>query len=126
MSLGWEVVYLILSNSEYFSSWFIKSESLYSFEFSMYEYAFTFCPKRVISLAPFLIKLSTSDKILWNDLEYSGPLVKGTTQKWQNLSHPSWIVKKAETLLLLFSILSKKSNFDIVSNSVSSLCFLET
>ena len=39
-------------------------------------------------------------------LEYSGPLVKGTTQKLQNLSQPSCIVKKDETLLLLFLITS--------------------
>ena len=40
-------------------------------------------------------------------LEYSGPLVYGTTQKWQNLSQPSWMVKKDDTLLILFSILLK-------------------
>ena len=39
------------------------------------------------------------------------------------MSQPSWIVKKAETLLPLFFILSKYSNLEIVSNSVSS--FLE-
>ena len=34
-----------------------------------------------------------------NGLEYSGPLVYGTTQKLQNLSQPSCIVKNDETLL---------------------------
>ena len=61
----------------------------------------------MISLTPLLIRLSASFKIVLKGLEYSGPLVNGTTQKLQNLSHPSWIVKKAEILFDLFSILSK-------------------
>ena len=51
---------------------------------------------------PFLISCLASDIISSNDLEYSGPLVYGTTQKWQNLSQPSWIVRKDEIFLLLF------------------------
>ena len=79
----------------------------------------------MISFAPFLTNSSASLIILSNGLEYSGPLVKGTTQKLQNLSQPSCIVKNDETLLLEFLILSKYSNLVIVSNSVSSnFCFL--
>ena len=83
------MVYLILLISENFSNSLIKFEILYSLLFSINEYALTFCPNNVISLTPFLIKISASCKIFLNGLEYSGPLVKGTTQKWQNLSHPS-------------------------------------
>ena len=61
--------------------------------------------------------------IFSNGLEYSGPLVKGTTQKLQNLSQPSCMVKNEEILLLEFLILSKYSNFVIVSKSVSSIFF---
>ena len=75
------MVYLILLSSEYFASSLIKLEILYSFEFSKYEYALTFWPNRVISLAPFFIKISASFNIFYNGLEYSGPLVNGTTQK---------------------------------------------
>ena len=82
-------MYLILYNSEYFSNSLIRLEILYSFPFSLYEYALTFCPNKVISLAPFFIKSSASFNIFLNGLEHSGPLVKGTTQKLQNLSQPS-------------------------------------
>ena len=82
-------MYLILSSSEYLSNLLIKSEILNSLPLFLNEYAFTFWPKRVISFAPFFISVSASLIILSNGLEYSGPLVYGTTQKWQNLSHPS-------------------------------------
>ena len=59
--------------------------------------------------------------MIWlNGLEYSGPLVYGTTQKWQNLSQPSWIVINDETLLKLFLILLKYSNLVADSKSVTS------
>ena len=58
----------------------------------------------MISETPFSDNTFASSTISLKGLEYSGPLVKGTTQKWQNLSQPSWIVKKDETLLALFLI----------------------
>ena len=53
------------------------------------------------------------------DLENSCPLVYGTTQNLQNLSQPSCIVKKDETLLLEFLIRFKVSNFSTTSKSVN-------
>ena len=72
---------------------------------------------------PVSTKYLASSMICLNGLEYSGPLVYGTTQKWQNLSQPSWIVKNEEIFPELFLILLKYSNFEIASNSVSSVFF---
>ena len=58
-------MYLILSNSEYWFRKLIKWESLYSLEFSTYEYALTFWPSKVISFTPFSINCSASDIILF-------------------------------------------------------------
>ena len=107
MSLGWDVVYLILLISVNFSNSFIKSDNLYTFDLPSNEYAFTFCPSKIISFAPLLTKSWASKIIFSKGLEYSGPRVYGTTQKLQNLSHPSWIVRNDETLLDVFFILSK-------------------
>ena len=73
---------------------------------------------RIISLAPFSTSWFASEIISKNALEYSGPLVYGTTQNLQNLSQPSCIVKKAEILLLEFLTKLSWSNFSITSNSV--------
>ena len=54
------MVYLIRFNSENFSNSVIKFDNLYLLFFSLKEYALTFCPKRVISFAPFLINSSAS------------------------------------------------------------------
>jgi len=43
----------------------------------------------MISFEPLSAKYFASSKICLNGREYSGPLVYGTTQKLQNLSHPS-------------------------------------
>ena len=53
-----------------------------------------------------------------NDLEYSGPLVYGTTQKWQNLSQPSCIVKNEDVLKFEFLTKFKLSNFSTTSKLV--------
>ena len=45
---------------ENFSNSVIKFDNLYLLFFSLKEYALTFCPKRVISFAPFLINSSAS------------------------------------------------------------------
>ena len=52
-------------------------------------HALTFCPKRVISFTPLSISFLASSTIDLMGLEYSAPLVYGTTQKVQNLSQPS-------------------------------------
>ena len=59
----------------------------------------------MISLAPLVDADSASNLISLKFLEYSGPLVKGTTQNEQNLSHPSCIVIADETPLDFFSSL---------------------
>ena len=86
-------------------------------------YAFTFCPKKVISFAPLLTKSKDSFTNSFIDLEYSSPLVYGTTQNLQNLLQPSCIVKKLETLLLEFLIMFKLSNFSITLKSVKLIFF---
>ena len=77
----------------------------------------------MISRIPFSDKFFASSIIFSKDLEYSGPLVNGTTQILQNLSHPSGIVKNEDIACDEFLILSKKLNLAIVSNSVSSNFF---
>ena len=52
-----------------------------------------------------------------NGLEYSEPLVYGTTQNVQNLSQPSCIVKNAD-LPLSSMLVFKWSNFGIVGKSI--------
>ena len=53
-----------------------------------------------MSLTPRSTKSRASLIICKTGLETSAPRVKGTTQNAQNLSHPSWTVKKAEGALL--------------------------
>ena len=53
---------------------------------------------RIISLTPLSINCFASLIICSKGLEYSGPLVYGTTQKLQNLSQPSCIVKNDEII----------------------------
>ena len=52
------------------------------------------------------------------DLEYSGPLVYGTTQKLQNLSHPSCIVINEDVLESEFLIVFNLSNLFTTSKFV--------
>ena len=63
--------------------------------------------KQIIDEAKLMVENGSREIILSNGLEYSGPLVKGTTQKLQNLSQPSWIVRYAEILVSPFFVLSK-------------------
>ena len=86
-------------------------------------YAFTFCPRSVISLDPFFTNCLASITNSLIDLEYSAPRVYGTTQNLQNLSHPSCIVKNDEILLHELLIEFKLSNFSITSKSVKLIFF---
>ena len=56
-------------------------------------------------------------------LEFSAPRVYGTTQKAQNLSQPSWTVKKAEGPLCADLFPFKTENLSSSGKAIST-CFL--
>src|SRR5690606_33097562 len=90
-SYGCDVVYLILTSGNSLAVNPSKSAK----STSSYLYEFTFCPNSHISLIPSSLSLIASLTIFLWFLLRSLPLVKGTTQKVQNLSQPRIIESHA-------------------------------
>ena len=102
MSLGWEVVYLILLSSEYLSNLLIKSEILNSLPLSKNEYAFTFWPKRVISFAPFLTSSFVSFIISFTPSTSQTNLTASIRISWLSTSPVNKILP-SKTLVFIFT-----------------------
>ena len=79
----------------------IKSEIRYSFIFSLKEYALTFCPNKIISFAPFSIRLSASDIILLNGVKF---FISQNSKKYKMTIFTSDRKKNAEIALTKLGI----------------------
>ena len=86
-------------------------------------YAFTFWPNKLISLTPRATRSFISSNIPSGSLLTSSPRVYGTTQKLQNLLHPSIIETKAEGLIS--GVFGKTENFSTFGKLISTKDFLE-